>query len=109
MNNRSEVKCCATESKYSLMEKKFHEEFSKLRKKETSVRRGWCTLRGRQILHDLYPETEFKFSWCARGGSGLDKRQCTAQLTIFVGGIVLSPLLIFRGEGKRIEIDEMHR
>ena len=32
--------------------------------------------------------------WGATGSSGLDKRQCTAQLTIFVDGSVLPPLLI---------------
>lgn len=44
--------------------------------------------------------------WCATGSSGLDKRQCTAQLKIFAGGIVLPPRLIFRGEGEYIKIEE---
>ena len=47
--------------------------------------------------------------WCVTGASGLDKRQCTAQLTIFADGSVLPPLLIFRGQGKRIKTEERRR
>ena len=39
--------------------------------------------------------------------SGLDKRQCTVQLTIFADGVPrVKPLLIFRGKGLRIPQSE---
>ena len=47
--------------------------------------------------------------WCTTGSSGLDKRQCNAQLIIFADGSVLPPLLIFRGEGKHVKIKEKRR
>ena len=38
--------------------------------------------------------------WVRGGASGLEKRQCTAQLTIFADGAPrVKPLLIFRGKG----------
>ena len=40
--------------------------------------------------------------WVATSQSGLDKLQCAAQLTIFGNGDVLPPLIIFRGQGIRI-------
>ena len=41
------------------------------------------------------------------GQSGLDKRQCTVQLTLFADGEPhVKPLLIFRGEGKSITFNE---
>ena len=44
---------------------------------------------------------------CATGPSGLDKRQCTAQLTVFGDGVPrVRPTLIFRGKGLRIKEDE---
>ena len=46
----------------NLMEKKLHEEFMELHKKKPSVKGRWFTLRGRQILNNLYLEIEFKFS-----------------------------------------------
>ena len=33
--------------------------------------------------------------WFASGSSGLDKRQCTVQLTIFADGKTLMPLISF--------------
>ena len=45
--------------------------------------------------------------WVQGGNSGLDKRQCTVQLTIFADGIPrVKPLVIFRGTGKRITFQE---
>ena len=45
--------------------------------------------------------------WCASGSSGLDKRQCTVQLTIFADGAPrVRPLVIFRGKGLRISNKE---
>ena len=39
--------------------------------------------------------------------SGLDKRQCTVQLTVFADGIPrIRPLLTFRGQGLRIKNSE---
>ena len=41
--------------------------------------------------------------WVQGGNSGLDKRQCTIQLTIFADGIPRVKLLvIFRGIGKQV-------
>lgn len=46
-----------------------------------------------------------RFVRCYRS-SGLNRRQCAGQLTIFTGVRLLPKFLIFRGEGKRIKIDE---
>ena len=41
--------------------------------------------------------------WCVSGSSGLDKRQCSVQLTIFADGVPRGrPLVIFCGKGLRI-------
>ena len=41
--------------------------------------------------------------WCVSGSSGLDKRQCSVQLTIFADGVSrVRPLVIFPGNGLRI-------
>ena len=38
--------------------------------------------------------------WHRGAASGLDKRQCTVQLTVFTDGVPrVKPLLIFRGKG----------
>ena len=48
--------------------------------------------------------------WVIGGASGLDKRQCTVQLTVFADGKPrVKPLLIFRGTGKRITLVERTR
>ena len=45
--------------------------------------------------------------WCVSGSSGLDKRQCSVQLTIFADGVPsVRPLVIFRGKGLRITREE---
>ena len=47
-----------------------------------------------------YNQTGSKEIWCASGSSGLEKRQCTVQLTIFADGVSrVRPLVIFRGKG----------
>ena len=54
-----------------------------------------------------YADTGDKTVWVKGGASGLDKRQCTAQLTIFADGKPrVKPLLIFKGKGKRISLRE---
>ena len=41
--------------------------------------------------------------WCVSRSSGLDKRQCSVQLTTFADGAPrVRPLVIFRGKGLRI-------
>ena len=41
------------------------------------------------------------------GASGLEKRQCAAQITLFADGEPrVKPLLIFKGKGKRISFRE---
>ena len=48
-----------------------------------------------------------KTVWVQGGSSGLDKRQCTVQLTLFANGVPrVKPLVIFRGTGKRITLRE---
>ena len=50
-----------------------------------------------------YDQTGAQTVWVRGGASGLDKRQCTVQLTIFADGRArVKPLIIFRGKGKRI-------
>ena len=45
--------------------------------------------------------------WVRGGGSRLDKRQCTVQITLFADGERrVKPLIIFRGKGKRIPFTE---
>ena len=56
-----------------------------------------------------YDSTGAEDSWCTTESSGLDKRQYTAQLTIFADGSVLPPLLIFRGESKHVKLEEERR
>ena len=54
-----------------------------------------------------YADTGDKTVWVRGGASGLDKRQCTVQLTVFADGEPrVRPLLIFRGLGKRISLRE---
>ena len=49
-----------------------------------------------------YSKTTEKTVWHRCAASGLDKWQCTAQLTIFAEGVArVPPLLIFRGKGLR--------
>ena len=58
------------------------------------------------VLDDgkTYNTTGAKDVSCISGPSGLDKRQCTVQLTVFGDGIPrVRPLHIFRGKGLRIK------
>ena len=44
---------------------------------------------------------------CKTGASGLEKRQATAQITIFADGVPrVKPLIIFKGKGLRISTNE---
>ena len=44
------------------------------------------------------------------GSSGLEKRQCTVQLTVFADGASrVRPLVIFRGKGLRIKAEEKRK
>lgn len=57
-----------------------------------------------------YADKGEKSVWVVGGASGLDKRQCTAQLTVFADGEPrVKPMLIFRGTGKRISLAERTR
>ena len=57
-----------------------------------------------------YADKGDKTIWVVGGASGLDKRQCTAQLTVFADGEPrVKPMLIFRGTGKRISLAERIR
>ena len=54
-----------------------------------------------------YDTTNASTVWVRGAGSGLDKRQCTVQLTIFADGEDrVKPMVIFRGTGKRISLRE---
>ena len=57
-----------------------------------------------------YESKGAKTVWVQGGSSGLDKRQCTVQLTLFADGVPrVKPLVIFRGTGKRITFTEKLR
>ena len=57
-----------------------------------------------------YDDTGASTVWVRGGSSGLDKRQCTVQLTIFAEGEPrVKPLIIFRGKGKRLSFHEKLR
>ena len=61
------------------------------------------------VLDDgkTYNDKGEKEIWCATAPSGLDKRQCTVQLTIFADGKPrVRPTIIFRGQGKRVSKTE---
>ena len=50
---------------------------------------------------ETYADTGQRSVWVQGGPSGLEKRQCAVQLTIFADGTPrVKPLLIFRGKGK---------
>ena len=52
---------------------------------------------------ETYADTGEHSVWVQGGTSGLGKRQCTAQLTVFADGVPrVKPLLIFRGKGKQL-------
>ena len=53
-----------------------------------------------------YEKRDAEEVWSATGQSGLEKRQCTVQLTIFADGSTLPPLIISRGKGLRIKAVE---
>ena len=54
-----------------------------------------------------YEERGAKTVWVQGWPSGLDKRQCTVQFTLFADGVPrVKPLVIFRGTGKRISLRE---
>ena len=85
---------------------------------------SWVIIRGKYELADIasmdqrgswfiidvdktYEMTNSKDVWWKSGLSGLDKRQCTVQLTAFADGIPrMRPLLMFRGQGLRIKNSE---
>ena len=51
----------------------------------------------------IYADKGSSEVWCVSGSSRLDKRQCSAQLTIFADGVSrVRQLVIFRGKGLRI-------
>ena len=58
-----------------------------------------------------YNQTGSKEILCASGSSGLEKRQCSVQLTIFAEGSVsrVRPLVIFRGKGLRIKAEKKRK
>ena len=76
-------------------------------------KRGAFTLKGLSNIDQIpllfvmddnrtYEKTGAEEVWVASGQSGLEKRQCTVQLTNFADGSALLLLLIFRGKGLRI-------
>ena len=57
-----------------------------------------------------YNQTGSKEIWCASGSSGLEKRQCTVQLTIFADEVSrVRPVVIFRGKGLGIKAEEKRK
>ena len=50
---------------------------------------------------ETYADTGDKTVWLQSGASGLEKRQCMAQITLFADGESrVKPLLIFKVKGK---------
>ena len=58
-----------------------------------------------------YADKGSKTVWCRSvGGSGMDKRQATVQLTVYADGRPrVKPLVIFRGTGQRIKQQERQK
>ena len=57
-----------------------------------------------------YNQTGSKEIWWASGSSGLEKRQCTVQLTIFADVVSrVRPLVIFRDKSLRIKAEEKRK
>lgn len=68
------------------------------------ISQTWTRLHFHELRYDAIGAKEV---WCASASSGLDKRQCTVQLTIFADGVPrVRPTIIFRGKGKRISANE---
>ena len=56
---------------------------------------------------ETYANTGDKTIWVKGGASGLEKRQCTVQITLFADGKTrVKPMIIFCGKGKRISFRE---
>ena len=54
-----------------------------------------------------YETTNSSTVWVKSSSSGLDKRQCTVQLTVFADGCnKVKPLVIFKGKDERISFHE---
>ena len=54
-----------------------------------------------------YEEKEAKTVWVQGGNSGLDKHQCTVQLTLFADNVPrVKPFVIYKGTGKCILLSE---
>ena len=54
-----------------------------------------------------YSDKGEKSVWVRENQSGMNKRQCTVQITLFADGISrVKPMMIFRGTGKRITLAE---
>lgn len=92
--------------------KKFHAKLQRERKRGTYKLGDIANMDQTPlpfVLNDgkTYDPKGSKEVWCTSGPSGLDKRQCTVQLTIFGDGVPrVKPTVIFRGKGKRIKPDE---
>ena len=57
-----------------------------------------------------YNQSASKEIWCCSGSPGLEKRQCTVQLTIFADEVSrVRPLVIFLGKGLRIKAEEKQK
>ena len=57
-----------------------------------------------------YAEKGEKTIWVRGSALGLEKRQCTAQITLFADGVPrIKSMLIFKGKGKRISLAEKVR
>ena len=88
---------------------KFHSKLLRERKRGTYQLRDIASMDQTLLPFVLDDEKTYDAKgseevWCSSGSSGLDKRQCTVQLTVFRDGDSrVRPTLIFRGQGKRIK------
>ena len=91
--------------------KNFHANSSQERKRGTWVWRDLGNMDQTLLSFAMddkrtYEKTSVDKFWIASGRSGLEKRQCTVQLIIFVEGSTLPPLLIFLDKGLQINLTE---
>jgi hypothetical protein len=90
----------------------FHEEISRQRHRGVFSDKDIANMDQTPlpfVLNDgkTYNSQGVKEVWTASAAPGMDKRQCTVQLTVFADGVPrVKPMLIFRGKGNRIPKSE---
>ena len=86
---------------------KFHSKLLRVRRRGVYQTKGFANMAQTPlpfVLDDekTYADKGSNEVWCVSGSSGLAKRQCNVQLTIFADVPRARPLVIFCGKGLRI-------